>query len=393
MKTSLNRRELLKTGLFTTGAMTVLPFLSYSEIPPLRRISQGRLNYSPLYKEFVSARPVLAEVRARLNSNENKFGPSPAAKQALTSQVSYGNLYGWDAASSLQAEIAEREGVKAENILIGPGSTDFLEKFAIAFFMNGGNLVSADPTFMTLISVAEAVGAEWKNIPLTKSWSHDLPAMERAVDQDTKMVYVCNPNNPTGTLTESGDLISFIDRVSARVPVFVDEAYLEFLKPGTGRTAVELIRKGKDVIVARTFSKIHGMAGLRIGYVVGQPETLEKVGRLSFSSMGISNTSVAAARASFADAEFVAMCREKHDEIRGYTVDGLKSIGYDPVPSYTSFMIFPIRSAGRKFLDDMAAKGVAVRALQIGGSPYCRVSLGTKNEMDIFLESLKELDG
>ncbi len=393
MITSMNRRQLLKTGLLTAGGISVLPFASHGERAPLRLVSKGRLDYSPLYKEFVlpEDKPDIP-VRARLNSNENKFGPSPNALKALGEEMTHGNLYGWKAIESLKEEIAAHEGVSSDNILIGPGSTDFLEKCGMAFFMNGGNLVSADPTFMTLISVAEAVGAEWRNIPLRRDWSHDLEAMSNAVDSSTKMVYVCNPNNPTGTLTDADDLLDFCDRNSARVPVFVDEAYMEFLAPGTGKTTVALVKRGKNVIVARTFSKIHGMAGLRIGYIVGQPETLEIIARLSFTGMGIANTSIAAARASLKDTEYVNNCRRTHNEIREFTFNGLKGLGFDPVKSYTSFMIFPIRSGGSEFLRDMRDEGVQIRTLQIGGSPYCRVSLGTKDEMKIFLDAVKKVE-
>ncbi len=391
MSNPINRRQLLKSGALLAAGSTFAPAFSIAEIPPVRKISRGRLDISPLYQEFI-ANPSEVAVRARLNSNENKFGPSPRAQKAIAEQASAGNLYGWGAIESLKQMVADREGVSVDHILIGPGSTDFLEKFAMAYFMKGGNLVSADPTFMTLIRVAEAAGAEWKNIPLTKSWSHDLAAMEKAIDSETRLVYLCNPNNPTGTLTDFIDSLSFCERVSSRAPVFVDEAYMEFLKPGTGTSAVSLIKKGSNVIVARTFSKIYGMAGLRIGYVVGQPETLERIARLSFSGMGIANTSLAGAMASLGDDGFVEMCRTKHNEIREFTADGLRRLGYDPVPSYTSFMIFPIRSSGQKFLNEMRSRGVEVRAVNIGGQPYCRVSLGLMDEMEIFLENVAQAD-
>jgi histidinol-phosphate aminotransferase len=391
MSQKINRRNLLKTAALFAGGAGLAPHISLAEMPPLRQLKNGRINISPLYDEFVPD-PSDVPLTARLNSNENKFGPSPKALEALKSQAERGNLYGWNAITVLQEKIAEVEGVSPDHVLIGPGSTDFLEKSGMAFFMNGGNLVSADPTFMTLIRVVEATGTEWKNIPLTRSWAHDLKAMESAVDSDTRLVYLCNPNNPTGTLTDFDDLLDFCRRVSRKTPVFVDEAYMEFLAPGTGTSAVELIKEGSNVIVARTFSKIYGMAGLRVGYVVGLPETLKTISRLSFTGMGISNTSAAAAVASLEDPGFVGMCRDKHNEVRQFTFQGLKDLGYDPVPSYTSFMIFPIHSAGKKFLDGMRAEGVAVRAVNIGGQPYCRVSLGRMDEMQIFVRNVKKAD-
>src|SRR5690606_33511335 len=127
--------------------------------------------------------------------------------------------------------------------------------------MNGGNVISADPSYLSLIRTAQSIGATWKNIPLRSDYAHDLDAMEKAIDSDTKLIYVCNPNNPTGTLTPVAELKAFIKKVNSRVPIFFDEAYLELMDNPEGQSVVDMISQGYDIIVCRTFLKIHGMAG------------------------------------------------------------------------------------------------------------------------------------
>ena len=275
--------------------------------------------------------------------------------------------------------------------MIGPGSTDMLEKTAITHFIDGGNVVSADPAYMSLIKTALAFNAEWKSVPLTKDWAHDLPAMEKAIDKKTKLVYVCNPNNPTGTLTPAADLRAFCERVSEKAPVFVDEAYLEFLDNPEASSMVDLVRKGKNVIVARTFSKIHAMAGLRVGYIVAPPQTLEKINSMVRSNMGMNVTSLKGAMASMTDTQFQENSRKWTRETREFTFDQLKSMGFEYVPSYTSFILFPIQMEGEAFLEKMYDKGGGVRFFEIFGSSYCRVSMGTMDEMALFAETLKKV--
>ena len=327
---------------------------------------------------------------AKLNANENPYGPSPMAIEALQAAASKGNRYAWRELMALIEDLAEREGVGPENIIMGPGSSDLLEKTAMVLFREGGNVVSADPSYMSLIQVAEACGGNWKPVPLNKDWSHNLEGMKAAIDSQTRLVYICNPNNPTATLTDTEALLSFCSEVSEKVPVFVDEAYLDFLDEGMKKSVVSLVAKGKNIIVARTFSKIHGMAGLRVGYAVGLPETMGKINAITRAGMGISGASIAAAAASLNDAEFLKISRAKNAEVRDLTYGELKNMGHDPVPSYTSFMIFPIAMEGKEFLTRMSEQGVGVRAFQFMERNWCRVSMGKKEEMELFLKAVQK---
>ena len=394
MSTNLNRRTALRHGLLTMGGLSLLSTLGYAssdwDAPIVNE--EGDIVHTPLFKEHTST--VEAKLLAKLNANENPYGPSPMAMEALKDAAVQGNRYGWRSLSQLIDLITEREGVDKEHIMMGPGSSDLLEKFGLVLFMNGGNIVSADPSYMSMINVAKSVGATWKGVKLKSDWSHDLEAMEKAIDDETRLVYICNPNNPTGTITAYQELYDFCSRVADRVPVFIDEAYLEFIDGPEGKSMVSLLSQSKNVIVARTFSKIHGMAGLRVGYVAALPETLKSIQQITRGGMGITITSIAAALASMKDKTFLKASKRKNKEARDFTFSQLKAMGYDPVPSQTSFMIFPQEEMeGKQYLDEMASLGVRVRSFEIYDKTWCRVSMGTMEEMKIFLNALGKVIG
>ncbi|MFT6370481.1 MAG: histidinol-phosphate aminotransferase [Maribacter sp.] len=202
------------------------------------------------------------------------------------------------------------------------------------------------------------------------------------------MVYICNPNNPTGSITEHEALLDFCSRVSEKVPIFVDEAYLGFLGEGLKKSMVSLINEGKNVMIARTFSKIQGMAGLRVGYMVAQPETLGIIQKITRGGMGISLPSVHAAMASMDDTEFKNKTITLNKACREYVYENLTRMGFEYVPSSTSFIIFPIEMQGKAFLEQMTTEGVGVRAFEIYGKNWCRVSMGTMDEMKLFTAAL-----
>ncbi len=389
MKSS--RRQMLKSGMLMIGGLAVTPHLSFSRsLSPLKFTKKGNLLYSPFFEEYVdSAFPEnTTELLAKLNANENPYGPSPLAIRAHEEGSKLGNRYAWKDLFELVDKIALKEGVRPENIIMGPGSSDILEKFGMVLHMHGGNIISADPAYMSMIKVAEAVGAEWKGVKLHDDWSHDLESMEKAVDAETKLVYICNPNNPTGSITDAKKLKEFCKKVSEKVPVFVDEAYMEFLPDEEQMSMASLVSEGYDVIVARTFSKIHGMAGLRVGYGVAQTSTLEQIQSITRGGMGISYPSVKAALASMEDSKFREKSRNRNAEARAYVCEELKKRGFDYVPSVTSFVLFPIQMEGKAFLKKMTNEKVGVRAFKIYNKNWCRVSIGTMEEMKFFVNAL-----
>jgi len=394
MNHNIDRRNLLKSGLMALGGMAIAPHLTAGafENTPLSLDPENRIYRSPMVREHFLPNDFKApKIIAKLSSNENPYGPPMSAQKAVADSVKNGNRYAWKEMYDLIDKIAKKEGVTADHIMMGPGSSDLLEKVALVTFMKGGNIVSADPCYMSLVSVAKSVGATWKPVPCTADWSHDLKAMEAAIDKDTKLVYVCNPNNPTGAITKGQDLLDFCSRVSEKVPVFVDEAYIELAVGADTQSMVSLLAQKKNVIIARTFSKIMGMAGIRVGYIAAQPEFLAGINKITRGGMGISYTSIFAASASLDDKDFQGNTRKLNHEAKTYLYENLDKMGYKYIPSYTNFVLFPISIPGKELLSKMTAKGIAVRSFDVQNKPWCRVSIGTMDEMKAFVGALSAL--
>ncbi|MCC5932242.1 MAG: histidinol-phosphate aminotransferase family protein [Cyclobacteriaceae bacterium] len=390
---SLSRRNLLKSGLST---LVAIPFASpllagaFNNIP-LPIDEQGRIVYTPLFKENIlksySDRPSVV----RLNANENPYGPSQSAREAILQSIDYGNRYAWQALYELTEKIAEKEKVNAECIMMGPGSSDLLEKVAMVVFNKGGNLISADPCYMSIVRVAEATGAKWKNVPCLENGAHDLDSMEKAIDDETRLIYICNPNNPTGSITPGQELLNFCRKVSDRVPVFIDEAYIEFVQKNESESMVKLLQENKNVIIARTFSKVMGLAGMRIGYILALPSFLKPLHNITRGGMGITYPSVYAALAALGDINFQNESIEKNNEVKDYVYKELNLLKYPFIKSYTNFILFPVPFTGQFTLEKLASFNVYIRTFEINEQPYCRVSIGTKNEMEIFIDALKRI--
>lgn len=389
MATKINRRSWIKSGLIAAGGVTLAPNIGWASAAS-KRVNPESIIWEIDDPSYLNDAPT---IKARLNANENPHGPSESVKKAIADAISTGNRYGHGEAMTLIGLIAEKEGVTPDCVMLGPGSTDLLEKTAINRFIKGGNIVSADPSYMSLINTAQAVGATWKPVPLTADHAHDLPAMEKAVDAQTQLVYVCNPNNPIGSLTKASDLKEFCKTVSKKVPIFVDEAYLEFLDDPDANTMAGLVSEGHDVIVARTFSKIHSMAGLRIGYIVATPERIKSITTMVRGTMGLCVTSVQGAIASMRDKDFSKKCQVLNTASREYLCKELDALGYKYIPSHTNFVIFPLKKGvnGRQFMTAMTEQGVGIRTYSFDNEPWCRVSMGTMEEMHIFADAFKKV--
>lgn len=390
MKTIVNRRSWLKQSALTAGGVMA----GMAMVPEL--LAKPAFGMRPMYTSMISENyHVMLQdresVKARLMANENPWGPSKKAVAAIAESAAKGNRYVYSSSKKIIDIIAQKEGVSVEHILLSAGSTDLLEKTAFALCMKGGNVVSADPSYLSLVRTAQAIGATWKNIPLKTDYTHDLGNMEKAIDGDTKLVYICNPNNPTGTPTSIEEIKKFTKSVNSKVPIFVDEAYLELMENPANQSAVGLIQEGYDVIVCRTFSKIHGMAGLRIGYMIAKPDRIKMITKLVRTEMGISVTSLEGAIASLADTEFQEFTRKHNKEGRDYVFAELKKAGLNPIPSQTNFILFPISMPVKDLLGKMMEKGVGIRGYDIQGKPFARVSMGTMDELKLFVKSLNSI--
>ena len=324
-----------------------------------------------------------AGIKIKLNSNENPYGPSEKAKQALKQIIVEGNRYAFDVQIEMKAILANREGVTPEHIAIGAGSGDLLCQAGAAFGVEGGRIVSAFPTFPLLMNYATAFRATWDKVNVNDKLEHDYEALAARVTDDTKLVFVCNPNNPTGTLVDPVRVKQFCEEVSKKTTVYVDEAYLEFLEPKDQISMVDLVKADANVVVSRTFSKIYGLAGLRLGYVVGRPDLVKRIDKFH---MGIANNqpALAAAKASLGDTAFMELSRKKNAEARKHLTDYLDKKGIWYAKSHTNFLFFPAKSDAAAVMSKLAERGIGIRVWDYKDQQWFRVSIGTLEEMKVF---------
>jgi len=384
---NINRRDWLKAGAIMSAGLSFGLRLDASP-----KLVQPTLSFQT--GEWVGDYLIDAPLKAKLNANENPYGQSKKAKEAYIMEFEENaNLYGSSLGREFTSFMAKQYGVNDQNIILSAGSMELLQLTALSFGLGKGNMVSAFPTFENLLRNAEAVGCNWKQVDVNGDLIEDLAGMENAIDDNTGLMYVCNPNNPTGTLQNPDELREFCRRVSKRVPVFVDEAYNEFLDPKVQEkhSMIDLVVEGYDVIICKTFSKLHGFAGLRVGYAVGNDKLIAKMVEFRNSQTTMSRPAMKGAMASYVDTDFLSYCRKKTAEARGFTKDELIKRGYEPSSSVTSFMVFPIKMRGDKYIQAMADEGVGIRSWEFKGQQWCRVSLGTLDEMKVFLKALDKV--
>lgn len=381
---TLSRRQWIKNSSLVTGSLALLSG-SLTDVLAAPSSKNGYLSTTETMSGEMIRRQAMADVKARLSANENPFGPSAKAKKALIDAVEKSYQYPMKSLMELTEKIATFEGLKPENVMLGAGSGPLLQAAVIHFGKMGGNLVSGDPTYGNIPNdMTEHFNTTWKKVPLTADYKLDLDAMEKAVDDKTVLMYVCNPNNPTGTTVDAAKLKAFCERVSKKVPVFVDEAYIDYMDNPKEASVMECVQKGHNVMVARTFSKLYGFAGLRVGYLVAQTPMLEAMKPLTKGARSISATSGGAALAAYNDTEFLQEALKSTTASKEYLYKVLKKQGYDYIPSSTNFVLFPIKMEGKKFVEEMMNRGVSVRYWKFNQKDWCRVSIGLMEEMKAF---------
>jgi histidinol-phosphate aminotransferase len=324
-----------------------------------------------------------------LNSNENAFGPSAKVLQAVTKAASRSNRYPDDEVQVLIKKIAEHHNVGTDHIAMTAGSTEVLSSTALLAAKQKGNAVTAEPSFNFWTKIASGAGLSISRIPLDGERKLDLEKMRAAVNSETRLVYVCNPNNPVGNYVDHEKLSSFVEDCSKTSLVLVDEAYTEFAGI---RSLIPMTLTNKNVIIAKTFSKIYALAGSRVGYAIAHPDTIARLNELNAWPNGsVSQVSIAAASAALDDQEFVKYCAAKTKEAREKVYATLKDLKLEYIPSYTSFMMFNIDPIKCNYEDAMRKKNIMVQHRNHFGGKWCRVSMGTIEEMDLFCKSLREI--
>ena len=387
---TINRRQWLKNSAIFTGSLAFsLGNLNDVLASPAKRSSgAGAMTLSEA--ELLASATV--EVKARLSSNENPFGPSDKAKKAIAEAIDSSFRYPREYTGKLAEKIAEYESLTREHVMLSAGSGPLLQTASIYFGKDGGTIISGDPTYDSLPESAEEFfKAKWMKVPLTADYKLDLDAMEKAIDDKTVLVYLCNPNNPTATTLDPSELKAFCQRVSKRVPVFIDEAYIDYLDNPREASMISLVKEGYNIMVTRTFSKLYGFAGLRVGYMVAPPGMLTLLSPYARTARSISATSANAALAAYQDTEFLQYALKGTQESKEYLYEVLTEAGYSYIPSNTNFVMFPIPMEGRKFTDEMMKHGVSVRFWKFNNQNWCRVSIGLMSEMKYFAEAFREI--
>jgi histidinol-phosphate aminotransferase len=335
----------------------------------------------------------------RLSSNENAYGPSTKALKAMTDSFNIACRYPDEHADGLLEGLAKLNNVSADQILLGDGSGEILKLAAVAFTgpaasdsassRGHGKLVGADPTFEAILNHAQVGGAEVVKVPLTPTFEHDLPRMAAAAKDG--LIYICNPNNPTASITPKAKIRDFIAQVPPETVILVDEAYLHYVDSSDYETVIPLVKDHPNLIVARTFSKIYGMAGLRCGYAVAQKQTIDRM-RPHQPWDSINILALAAAVASLNDPEQVPNGRRLNAEAKAFTISELDKLGYETIPSQANFIMTDVKRSVPPLIAAMKQQhNVEVGRLFPALPNHMRITIGKKSEMESFLAAFRQV--
>lgn len=329
---------------------------------------------------------ITEDTPVRLSSNENPYGPSEASRTAMAAAVNGSNRYGWAQTSKLAAAIAKKHGLTEENVLMSPGSMEMLDIAGRLAAKDKGSIVISDTTFGYWVNAAMQLGAQRIEVPLTKDKKNDLNALLKAMRADTKLVYICNPNNPTGTVLKTDDLIRFVKEVSKKAIVLVDEAYIEFTDE---ISMVTLVKEHKNIIVSRTFSKIYGLAGVRIGYAMAHADTIKEMDKMqAYVLGGVSGVSGAGAIAVLNDASFVSKTRTLNEAAKNYTIQEFKKLGISCISSSTNFLYFSLENYEKDFFKLLEDNNILGTAIFEEEGKWSRITIGTMEDMQKLIKAI-----
>jgi histidinol-phosphate aminotransferase len=344
-------------------------------------------------KSSSSALPEGSASLVKLNANESAYGPSPKALAAIRAALESSHLYPDDGASALRQKLAARHGINPEQILIANGLTALLGVVARTLLRPGLNAVTSACSFISYPMVAHATGATLLEGPLRES-GYDLDAIRAAINADTRIVFVANPNNPTGTLVTAQALDRFLEQVPAHVVVILDEAYFDYAQYFAAKRGVkyshstDYVREDRSVVVLRTFSKAHGLAGVRVGYGMGPAELMAYFGRVQ-DAFAVSAVAQAAALAALDDDAHVQHAVEANAGQAERLEQELSRLGYDVLPIWANFVSFAVRQDAREMARRLRQQGVLIRPLGAWGAPTSiRVTLGNAEQNQFFLRAL-----
>ena len=367
---TFNRRQWLKAaGL--TGAFSFLGGLESlaTEIPGPAKNS---------YKKGTAI---------KLSSNENPYGPSQKVREAIIQAFDKAHQYPFDYIKELLHLIAEKDGVKPENIVLCCGSTEGLRITGLTYGLDRGEIITVEPTFKALTDYAERFGTYINRVALDENLQYDLEEIEKRITLNTRLIFLCNPNNPTGQLLPADDLRKFVDAVSGRTVVFSDEAYIDYITEPNYPSMVEMVKEGKNVIVSRTFSKVYGLAGIRIGYLIAREDIVK---RLRGNIVG--NTSIPgifAAKAALQDKEFYRYSLQQNEACKKIIYSALDELGLRYLPSHSNFVFFQTGRDIHQLNKTMLEKGVRIGRPFPPMTDWARISTGRVEDVEEFVKVLK----
>jgi len=370
MTTNLSRRNFFGLAAAATAAVAV-PILT----EPQLALAQRR-------------RMMMREIppgAVRIDANENPLGPCSGACAVMTSLLPEGGRYDFELTFKLVNAFAATEGLKPEYVMAYAGSSEPLHYTVLAFTSKERSLVIADPSYEAPMYAAKYSGAKIVKVPLAKDYAHDVRAMV-AADSNAGVLYICNPNNPTGTITSREDIEWALANKPKGSILLVDEAYIHF---SDATPSLDLVKADKDLVVLRTFSKIYGMAGLRCGFAIGRPDLLAKIQTYGMNSMPI--LAVAAATSSLGVPELVPERRKINTDIRTETFSWLAANNYKFIPSQTNCFMVDTGRPGGEVIEAMAAKNVYIGRVWPVWPTYVRITVGTRSEMAKFQAAWKEV--
>jgi histidinol-phosphate aminotransferase len=367
-----NRRNWLKQSGLAIAGMTMLNKTAFA---------------GPVAETEVQSPPEFI----RLTSNENPFGPSPMARKAMSKAVEISNRYPWDDTTRLREKIGNRFNLTKEHVIIGAGSSEILGLAGQYVAKDKAHFVSADNTFRIWRRAALDTGATMTRTDLTADKKNDLAALEKAITAATKLIYVCNPNNPTGTIVDSASLKNFIADKSNKYMLVIDEAYLEYANQPS---MAEFVATNKNVIVVKTFSKLYGLAGARIGYALAHPDTIKLLNSMQpWPNAGASAVAVAAASATLDDKDFFTMVVEKADAEKAKLYALYSSLGLSYIESHTNFVYYSLGSYSGDFPKEMENRKILCGGIVEEKEKWTRITVGTPAEMEQYRKAAKEILG
>ena len=368
---TLSRRQFGRLVGTSIGAALLAPKLT-------RSVAEARLP------------PGVPEDVLQLNSNENPYGPSLQALEAMTQSQRWASRYPGHLEHQVLEAIAQHHGTEPACVILGCGSGEILRIADMAFLAPGKNVVVAEPTFEAVLTYSKVTRAESVKVPLTADFRHDLPRMATACTAQTGLVYLCNPNNPTGTIITREEFASFLERVPQSTAVLVDEAYYHFVEDLHCARACEWIGQTPNVIVVRTFSKVYGMAGMRLGYAVGAKEAIAAMREHVLGNN--SNAAVLeAALACLADADLVPRQRKLNNDTRRWLCNELEKDGYRYIPSEANFVMIELNGEVQPVIAAFRQRKILVGRQFPSMKNWLRVSIGKPEEMEAFLLGLRAI--